>query len=163
MTSTPQLDEYEAAARNAARIGSGIDPAAVLELAAEVRRLRFRIAELGEQGPDDRETVAEAAQMYRSLRPAIERTMTDPDRWDGDEDEAFHLARYVERLAAQTQPPEPEAALGTVTEAEAERLAALTDCPNSRHNGLHCGHYQEGDGPCCDCQRANWCPEGGVA
>jgi hypothetical protein len=35
-----QLDEYEAAARNAARIGSGIDPAAVLELAAEVRRLR---------------------------------------------------------------------------------------------------------------------------
>lgn len=35
-----QLDEYETAARNAARIGSGIDPAAVLELAAEARRQR---------------------------------------------------------------------------------------------------------------------------
>lgn len=44
MTTIPlteqQLDQYEAAARNAARIGSGIDPTAVLELAAEVRRLR---------------------------------------------------------------------------------------------------------------------------
>ena len=47
MTTTPplDLDEYEAAARNAARIGSGIDPAAVLELATEVRRLRDELAE----------------------------------------------------------------------------------------------------------------------
>lgn len=48
MTHTPpteqQLDGYEAAARNAARIGSGIDPAAVLELAAEVRRLQAALA-----------------------------------------------------------------------------------------------------------------------
>lgn len=56
---------------------------------------------LDEQGPDDLETVAEAAQMYRSLRPVIERTMADPDRWDGDEDEAFHLGRYVQWLAAE--------------------------------------------------------------
>lgn len=56
---------------------------------------------LNEQGPDDQETLEEAAQMYRHLRPVIERTMTDPDRWDGDEDEAFHLGRYVEWLAAE--------------------------------------------------------------
>ncbi|MFF7335411.1 hypothetical protein [Streptomyces sp. NPDC008150] len=78
-------------------------------LLAEVRRLRFRLAELGEQGPDDRETVSEAAQMYRSLRTAIEQTMTEPDRWDGDEDESVHLARYVEWLAAgQPGYDEPE-------------------------------------------------------
>lgn len=75
--------------------------AAVPLLLAEIRRLRYRVAELGEQGPGDLETVAEAAQMYRSLRPVIERTMTDPDRWDGDEDESFHLGRYVEWLAAE--------------------------------------------------------------
>ena len=69
--------------------------------AEEAARLRFRLAELGDQGPDDRETVAEAAQMYRSLRAVIERTMTEPDRWDGDEDESFHLGRYVEWLAAE--------------------------------------------------------------
>jgi hypothetical protein len=75
----------------------------------EVRRLRFRLAELGEQGPNDRETVSEAAQMYRSLRAVIERTMTDPDRWDGDEDESFHLGRYVEWLAAgQPDDDEPD-------------------------------------------------------
>lgn len=48
-------------------------------------------------------------------------------------------------------------------EAEADHLATLTDCPNSRADGLHCGHYQEGDGPCCNCKRPNWCPDGGVA
>lgn len=140
----------------ASRNGEFIEGAreAVPVLLAEVRRLRFRIAELGEQGPDDRETVSEAAQMYRSLRPVIERTMADPDRWDGDEDESFHLGRYVEWLAAQVPP--------AVAEAEAERLAALTDCPNSAHGGLHCLHYQEGDGPCCNCQRPNWCPGVGV-
>jgi hypothetical protein len=49
-----------------------------------------------------------------------------------------------------------------MSDAEAERLAQLADCPKSRHNGLHCDHYQEGDGPCCDCGRPNWCPEGGI-
>jgi hypothetical protein len=126
-----------------------------LGLKEEIDRLRFRLAELGEQGPDDRETVAEAAQMYRSLRPVIERTMADPDRWDGDEDESFHLGRYVEWLAAQV----PQ----TVPEEGAERLATLTDCPNSSNGGLHCLHYQEGDGQCCRCGRPNWCPDGGVA
>ncbi|MGA6223502.1 hypothetical protein ACPESV_24590 [Streptomyces umbrinus] len=62
-----------------------------------------RAAVLDEQGPEDQETLGEAAAMYRSLRPHIERTMTDPDRWDGDEDEAFHLARYVEWLAAERE------------------------------------------------------------
>ncbi|MDX2986534.1 hypothetical protein [Streptomyces caniscabiei] len=83
-------------------------------LLAEVRRLRFRLAELGDQGPDDRETVEEAAQMYRSLRAVIERTMTDPDRWDGDEDESFHLGRYVEWLAAG-QPDDDEPDTRTAT------------------------------------------------
>ena len=72
-------------------------------------------------------------------------------------------AETLRRLAAETQPSEPEAEPDTVPEAEAERLATLTDCPNSRHGGLHCGHYQEGDGPCCNCQRPNWCPDGGIA
>lgn len=60
-----------------------------------------RAAVLNEQGEGDWETLEEAAQMYRNLRPVIERTMADPDRWDGDEDEAFHLGRYVEWLAAE--------------------------------------------------------------
>lgn len=50
----------------------------------------------------------------------------------------------------------------TVTEAEAERLATTRDCLNPRRGGLHCLHYQEGDGPCCDCQIPSWCPPGGV-
>lgn len=56
---------------------------------------------LNQQDPEDQETLEEAAVMYRSLRPVIERTMVDSDRWDGDEDEAFHLGRYVEWLAAE--------------------------------------------------------------
>lgn len=106
-----QLDEIEARASGLYEYATGLDDAWQVEadqlagtdvpaLLAEVRRLRFRIAELGEQGPGDRETVDEAAQMYRSLRTTIERTMAEPDRWDGDEDESFHLGRYVEWLAA---------------------------------------------------------------
>lgn len=49
-----------------------------------------------------------------------------------------------------------------MTDAQAERLSQLPDCPSSRHNGLHCLHYQEGDGNCCDCQRPNWSPQGGL-
>lgn len=46
MPHDPQLDldAIEAAARNAARIGSGIDPATTLVLAAEIRRLRAELA-----------------------------------------------------------------------------------------------------------------------
>jgi hypothetical protein len=44
--------------------------------------------------------------------------------------------------------------------AEAERLSQLADCPQSRHDGKHCLHYQEGDGDCHDCGRPNWCPDG---
>ena len=112
-----QYDEYEAAItayQQHPDIGfacCSAHPAAdaAAALLAEVRRLGFRIAELGEQGPGDRETVSEAAQIYRSLRTVIERTMTEPDRWDGDEDESFHLARYVEWLAAgQPDDDEPD-------------------------------------------------------
>lgn len=39
------------------------------------------------------------AQSYRLLRDAIEKTMADPDRWDGDTAEVDILARYVEWLA----------------------------------------------------------------
>lgn len=63
-------------------------------VAAEVR---------DEQSPGDHETLHEAAQMYRHLRPVIERTMTEPDRWDGDEDESFHLGRYVQWLAGERE------------------------------------------------------------
>lgn len=40
------------------------------------------------------------ANAYRWLADAISNTMTDPDRWDGDEAEEAILARYVEWLAA---------------------------------------------------------------
>jgi hypothetical protein len=40
------------------------------------------------------------AQAYRTLRDAIFATMDDPDRWDGDDDEATILTRYVQWLAA---------------------------------------------------------------
>lgn len=120
---------------------------------AEVERLRadraaIRAEILNEQGPEDQETLAEAAAAYRWLRPVIEATMTDSARWDGDESEEVHLGRYVQWLAAQAQAP--------MTEAQAERLATLTDCHGDT---LHCEHYQEGDGDCCRCGRANWCPD----
>ena len=154
--------------------------------ATETERAEIRAEVLDEQGPEDHETLAEAAQMYRMLRPIIEATMTEPDRWDGDESEEFHLGRYVQWLAAEREQvrteeltaaadrleaAHPQAAAllhhmadetRTVTEAEAERLANLTDCPNSHNGGLHCLHYREGDAPCCHCQRPNWCPDGGV-
>lgn len=56
-------------------------------------------------GSENPETVLEEAQMYRNLRAAIEKVMeegtaTDPNNWDGDESEDFHLARFVAYLAA---------------------------------------------------------------
>lgn len=50
-----------------------------------------------------------------------------------------------------------------VPDPDAERLATLADCTDNRRGGLHCDHYQEGDGPCCSCRRANWCPDDGAA
>jgi hypothetical protein len=44
MTQPLDLDQIEAAARNAARIGSGIHPDTALTLAAEIRRLRDALA-----------------------------------------------------------------------------------------------------------------------
>lgn len=41
------------------------------------------------------------ANAYRWLADAISNTMTDPDRWDGDEAEEAILARYVEWLAGE--------------------------------------------------------------
>lgn len=41
------------------------------------------------------------AQAYRGLVTTIECTMTDPDRWDGDDDEATILGRYIGWLAAE--------------------------------------------------------------
>jgi hypothetical protein len=40
------------------------------------------------------------ARAYRDLRDGIMATMTDPDRWDGDESEDTILLRYVQWLAA---------------------------------------------------------------
>lgn len=40
------------------------------------------------------------ARSYRRLAEAIGATMTDPDQWDGDDDEPTILVRYVEWLAA---------------------------------------------------------------
>jgi hypothetical protein len=55
------------------------------------------------------------------------------------------------------------ARITTATNAlSAERLSQLADCSSSRYDGLHCLHYQEGDGACCDCGRPNWCPEEGL-
>ena len=28
----------------------------------------------------------------------------------------------------------------------------MSDCPNPKHGGNHCLHYQEGDGDCCICE-----------
>lgn len=78
-------------------------------------------------------------------------------------DEAGLAAFETDLAGAQQQADTETRGALAVTEAEAERLATLADCPNSRNGALHCDHYQQGDGPCCDCQRPNWCPEGGVA
>ena len=67
----------------------------------KVSASRTEIRRVDEQGPGDQETLEEAAVMYRYLRPIIEGTMVDSDRWDGDEDESFHLGRYVQWLAAE--------------------------------------------------------------
>jgi hypothetical protein len=48
----------------------------------------------------------------------------------------------------------------TVTGEEAERLSQLRDC--TRKSSVHCQHYEEGDGPCCICDKPSWCPDGGV-
>lgn len=78
--------------------------------------------------------------------------LTPGDRKALDDFRAFLEQRAVE--ADRSQP--------TVSEADAERLAALADCTDGSRVGLHCDHYQEGDGACCSCGRPNWCPDGGV-
>ena len=72
------------------------------------------------------------AQAYRSLVTAIEATMADPNRWDGDEDEGTLLARYIEWLAAG-QPGEdgedadaPPAGLAADTARRAQLIAEIT-------------------------------------
>jgi hypothetical protein len=61
------LDQIEAAARNAARIGSGIHPDTALTLAAEIRRLRAELATTRS------EVLRESAEIAESLRQ-FERT-----------------------------------------------------------------------------------------
>ncbi|TGZ14705.1 hypothetical protein DV517_61880 [Streptomyces sp. S816] len=105
------LDAIETAARNAARIGSGIDPGVTTALVAEVRRLRARVTELEGKtnGPD---TLA-AWLHWRFGTPA------EPWSEVPDEDKACweHQARAVRRAVARdgfkttapTGQPEPEA------------------------------------------------------
>lgn len=50
----------------------------------------------------------------------------------------------------------------TISSAVAECLATAKDCPSGAR-GLHCEHYRQGDGDCCNCGRENWCPDAGVA
>jgi chromosome segregation ATPase len=63
-----QLDEYEAAARNAARIGSGIDPAAVLELAAALRDSRTEVEKLARWHREDETALAEMRGTIEQVR-----------------------------------------------------------------------------------------------
>lgn len=82
------------------------------------------------------------------------RTCTDPGVLSARCAEATRLAHAL--LAPAETAPEAQA---PVPEVQAERLATLTDC----HGGtLHCEHHQDGDGGCCRCGRANWCPDDGV-
>ncbi len=74
---------------------------------------------------------------YRELADAVIGTMDYPDEWDQDGSELSILIRYV----GQWQSVHP---------------ADRPDCSKSRHGGLHCLHYQEGDGGCCDCGRPIW-------
>ncbi|MGW3330578.1 hypothetical protein ACWDF9_08560 [Streptomyces rubiginosohelvolus] len=90
-----------------------------------------RAAILNEQGPGERETLGEAADAYRWLRTVVEDTMTEPDRWDGDEAEVFHLGRYVQWLAAHAagnhelcDHEADEAPVSTPLAARCEALAA---------------------------------------
>jgi hypothetical protein len=72
----------------------------------------------------------------------------------GDQKVLEDFAAFLEQCARP---------LPVVSETDAERLATLADCTDADRGGLHCDHYQEGDGPCCACARPNWCPDGGVA
>ncbi|MEU0397972.1 hypothetical protein ABZ208_35505 [Streptomyces sp. NPDC006208] len=58
------------------------------------------------------------AEAYRYLVDAIERTMTDPNRWDGDDDAGTILARYVEWLAAERAKVRAEVLLEVADELE---------------------------------------------
>jgi len=75
----------------------------------------------------------------------------------GDRKALDDFRDFLDQRAAEAGRSQP-----TVSEADAERLAALADCTDGSRGGLHCDHYQEGDGACCSCGRPNWCPDGGV-
>jgi len=95
----------------------------------------FRAEVRAEQGPEDQETLEEAAAMYRALRPVIEATMADSSRWDGDESEEFHLGRYVQWLAAGR------------AQVRTEVLAEAADVAEMVGNGfLDNAHSGEGNG-----------------
>jgi hypothetical protein len=49
---------------------------------------------------------------YEILRAAIEATMADPDRWDGDDAEPAILARYVDGGGIRRRPTDAERQLG---------------------------------------------------
>lgn len=76
-------------------------------------RTELRGARATEKDPD--------AAAYRHLRDAILATMSDPDTWDGDDDEETILTRYVQQLAATPSTPANRA---TVLREAAERLRA---------------------------------------
>jgi hypothetical protein len=119
MTDQPlDLDEYEAAARNAARIGSGIDPGAITALAAEIRRLRARVTEL--EGPAVEARAALAALCYDLEDPGtaalgalylISRATTgiETPRDDAAAALAKHASDVLYEVADQADPEPPEA------------------------------------------------------
>lgn len=91
---------------------------------------------LDHQEPGEHETLWEAAFMYRRLRKRIEATMEEPDRWDGDEDESFHLARYVEWLAAHAPvriSGDVRTETVTAVAAHIERFAAMSLRPETEN------------------------------
>ncbi|MFD7661310.1 hypothetical protein [Streptomyces sp. NPDC059788] len=70
---------------------------AVLAAASPLIRDKVRRDLLGDDA--DPSALVLDAESYRRLSEAITATMTDPNRWDGDDDEPEILTRYVPWLA----------------------------------------------------------------
>lgn len=119
MTQQPlDLDQIEAAARNAARIGSGIHPDTALTLAAEIRRLRARVAEL------ERPAVEKQRNEIRQSFTALSAQASQ----DGDHEGAFSLDCQLREREEQWKTEDAAGETHVVAD-DSDDPEHIDDCP----------------------------------